>query len=131
MSSLSSVPVATRRRAAVALALISLLLLAMGLIPWLRAAPGVVRGFAVVALICALALALMARGLLTSVRSATREARLDAAAIAAVAEAGQTMCSCGHAHDPDELHVMDAPPCPSGETCTRTCDTCVLSGPRN
>ena len=124
-SSLSSVPVERRRHGAAIAALIAALLAAMGILPWVGVASAPVRVFSVVALVAAVLVALVGWGLLASAGADRAEARLDAAIVSTVAEAGGT-CSCGHEHDPDEMHIADGTPCPTGETCTHDCGTCLL-----
>jgi multisubunit Na+/H+ antiporter MnhG subunit len=128
-SSLSSVPVERRRHAAAVAGLLATLLAAMGVLPWVGDAPGAVRVFSIVALVAAVVVALVAWGLLASAATDRAETRLDAAIASAVAEAGGA-CDCGHEHDPDEMHITDAASCPSGGTCTHSCDTCVLAARR-
>jgi hypothetical protein len=120
MSPLSSVPLERRRRAAATAGLLATLLAAVGIAPWVSSAPGVLRIFSAVALVGAGALALVAWGLLSSVRADVAEAMLDAAAAATIADAGGF--DCGHDHDPDEMHVTD---CPSEGACAHDCASCL------
>ena len=127
-SSLSSIPAARRRHAAAITGLLAALLAAMGVVPWVGVAPTTVRVFSVVALVAAVLTAFVAWGLLTSASADQAEARLDEAIVSTVAAAGGA-CDCGHEHDPDEMHIADA--CPTGETCTHSCETCVLAAQRH
>jgi hypothetical protein len=115
------VPVERRRRAAAAVGLLATLLVAIGVVPWVDAAPGALRAMSIVALVAASLLGLVSWGLLASVGDDRAEAHLYAAIASAVGGLG-----CGHDHDPDEMHVA----CPSGDVCTHSCDTCVLSQER-
>jgi hypothetical protein len=84
--------------------------------------------FAVVAFVVAALLALIAWGVLHSVRLDRSERRVDEVIEAAVAGHGARVCDCGHEHDPDELHVTDA--CAhdgTGNACAHDCQTCVLA----
>ena len=130
-SPLSGVPVAQRRRMAATLGVFAVLLLAVGIVsvagPDVPAAPV----FAVIAFVAAVLLALVAWGMLRSVRIDEADAQLDAAIVSAVAASGRQMCDCGHEHDPGELHVTDA--CAhdgTGAACTHDCETCVLAALR-
>jgi hypothetical protein len=122
-SQLSSVPVQRRRRAAATAGLAAALLVAVGIVPWTGPAPVTIRVLAAVALAVAALFALVAWELLTSVRADVAELRLDSAAAATLAAAG--VFDHGHDHDPDEMHVSDA--CPSGQSCTHDCATCLGS----
>jgi hypothetical protein len=122
MSSLSSVPLERRRRAAATAGLLATLVVAVGIVPWVGSASGVLRVFSGVALVGAVALALVGWGLLSSVRADVAEAMIDAAAAATIADAGGF--DCGHDHDPDEMHVTD---CPGGGACTHDCAACLLA----
>jgi len=123
-SSLSSVPVERRRRAAAAIGLLATLLVAIGVLPWVSVASTGLRVMSAVALVAGLTLALVSWGLLASAGADRAEARLDAAIASTVADAG-----CGHDHDPDEMHVAGA--CPSGDACAHDCATCRSVAWRN
>lgn len=140
-SSLSGIAVAKRRQLAATLGLFAMLFLAVGAVAATGANNGVVKAFVVVALLIAALLALMAWGVLHSVKADLAERRLDAAIEAAVAAQGASLCDCGHEHDPDELHFVDgegqhvtgsnhAPACAhdgTGTDCAHSCDTCVFA----
>lgn len=90
-----------------------------------------VRVFSAVALVVAATLALVAWGLLHSVKIDTAESQLDAAIEDAIAAGTDLSCDCGHEHDPNELHVSDT--CAhdgSGAKCSHDCDSCVLAAMR-
>lgn len=123
-SQLSAVPVERRRRAAAAAGLFATLLLVVGIIPWLAAAPGAVRALASIALVGSGLLGLIGWGLVTSVRAELAERRLDAAVadtIAAAGVSGPGCGGCGHNHDPDTMDV-----CPSVGACQHNCAACLL-----
>lgn len=86
---------------------------------------------AVVAFVVGAALALMAWGLVASVRRDAAERRIDAAVAAALAASG-TSIGCGHDHDPDEVHVTDETCAHDGAgiECSHSCETCVLAAQR-
>jgi hypothetical protein len=117
------VPIVRRRRAAATAGLAAALLVAVGILPWTAPAPVAIRVVATLALLVAGLFALVAWGLLTSVRADAAELRVDAAAAAILAEAGAL--DHDHDHDPDEMHVSDG--CPSGQSCTHDCATCLGS----
>jgi hypothetical protein len=129
-SQLSGVPAAQRRAAALMASVFAVVLLVVGITPWLRDSPSLLRGLAVVVLVVALALGLIAWGLLRSVAMDRAESLVDAAVEAAVEAAGQQMCSCGVAHDPDEMHITEPKIdgcAPTDAACTHSCATCVLA----
>ncbi len=109
-----------------------MLCLVIGILPWVGASSAGVRILAVVALLAGVVVALVAWGLLQSIsadRQRAEEAELDAVLIEAAGPAGA--CSCGHEHDPDELHITDA--CEhdgAGAACGHDCDSCVLASLR-
>jgi hypothetical protein len=117
------IPLARRQGAATTAAIFAGLLLTVGLLPWILAAPAAVRVLSAVSLLAGVFLALLSWGLARSVRQDLHETALDAALVRIAPQAG-----CGHDHDPDELVVMDpdADQCPSGGACTHSCDTCAL-----
>ena len=128
-SDLHSIPVGRRRHAAALLGILAVLMVCVGVVPWTGPTSGAVRVFAVVLLFVAVGVALIAWGLLQSTvidARAQHEAALDATLLEAAGSA--VACSCGHEHDPDELHVTDATePCgPDSTDCPHTCETCVL-----
>lgn len=123
-SQLSSVPIERRRQAAAACGLLTALLLAVGIVPWVADAPGSIRALSTMALVAAGAAGLVAWGLVASIRADVAERRVDAAIAEVVTEAAATGAltgfDCGHDHDPDEMTV-----CPSVGTCTHDCATCL------
>ncbi|HEX3335522.1 MAG TPA: hypothetical protein VHS54_03620 [Jatrophihabitans sp.] len=128
-SPMSNISVEKRRQLAATLGLFSVLFIAIGAVAATGAASAVVKSFVVIALLVALVLALMAWGVARSVKIDLAEQRLDAVIDQAVQAQGASLCSCGHEHDPDELHVTDDP-CEKdgrGHDCTHSCDTCVLA----
>jgi multisubunit Na+/H+ antiporter MnhG subunit len=124
-SSLAAVPLSRRQHAATTAAVFSALLLAVGVLPWILAAPAAVRLLAAMSLVAGLLVASVAWALARSVRQDRREAALDADLLEIAGRAG-----CGHDHDPDELVVIDADSdpdqCPSGGACTHSCEVCAL-----
>jgi hypothetical protein len=132
-SPLHAVAIAKRRQLAATLGLFAMLFIAVGAVAATGASTGVVKGFVVVALLIAVLLGLMAWGVLHSVRQDVAERRLDAAIEEAVRAQGQSMCSCGHEHDPNEMHYVHADTCShdgTGSDCSHSCDTCVLAALR-
>ncbi|MDT4913622.1 MAG: hypothetical protein QOC66_2750 [Pseudonocardiales bacterium] len=131
-SPLSAIAVEKRRQFAATLGLFSMLFIAVGAVAATGASTAVVKAFVVIALIIAVALGLMAWGVLHSVKLDLGAQRLDAAIEAAVVSRGGSMCDCGHEHDPDELHVVDDPCAKDGHGvgCTHSCDTCVVASMR-
>jgi hypothetical protein len=136
-SPLSSIAVAKRRQLAATLGLFSMLFIAVGAVAATGASTGLVKAFVVVALLVAVTLALMAWGVLHSVKIEIAERRIDAAIEQVVASRGESMCDCGHEHDPTEMHIVDAggsaASCAhdgAGRDCAHSCDTCVLAAMR-
>ena len=130
-SSLSSVAVEKRRQLAATLGLFATLFIAVGAVGATGASTALVKGFVAVALLVAVLLALMAWGVLHSLKQDLTERRLDAAIEAAMAARGRSMCDCGVEHDPSEMHVVDA--CAhdgTGTDCAHSCETCVLAAMR-
>lgn len=130
---LHAVDIAKRRQLAATLGLFAMLFIAVGAVAATGASTGVVKGFVVVALLIAMVLGLMAWGVMRSVKQDLAERRLDAAIEAAVRAQGQSMCDCGHDHDPTEMHYVSGDACAHdghGVGCSHSCDTCVLAGMR-
>jgi hypothetical protein len=128
-SSLSGIAVEKRRQVAATLGLFAMLFIAVGAVAATGPGTAVIHAFVIVSLLVALLLALLAWGVLQSVRNDVAESRLDAVIEDAVKAQGGSMCDCGHEHDPTELHVPDDP-CERdghGDGCTHSCDTCVLA----
>jgi hypothetical protein len=130
---LSAVPVEQRRRAAIGLGLIAVLLAVIGILPWAAAAPASVRVLAVAALVAAVLAGFLAWGLAHSISVDTArraEAELDAQLIAA---AGHS-CDCGHDHQADATPHGTQSTAPStaceaspDADCPHTCASCVLA----
>lgn len=125
--SLSAVPAAQRRVAARALGVVSPLLIVVGLLCWLSGAPAVIRVLATLVLLTGLVTAAVAWGLAHSLTLDAR--RADEQALDAVLETVGGGCSCGHDHDPTEMHITDCSP--DSHDCTHSCETCVLAGLRD
>jgi hypothetical protein len=124
-----------RRQLAATLLLFAALFVAIGAVAATGGGTVAAPVFCAVALVIAVLLGLVAWGLLHSVKLDLDEQRLDAAIEQAVAASGATMCSCGHEHDPDELHVSPGgDTCAhdgSGAACSHDCETCVLAALRS
>jgi hypothetical protein len=132
-SPLSSVPPHKRRLLAATLGLFAVLFVAIGAVAATGAHTAALQAFVVVALVVAVVLALMAWGVAHSVKIDAADRALDAAISDIVAGRGGSMCTCGHDHDPSEMHVTGADPCGhdgSGTDCAHNCDTCVLAALR-
>jgi hypothetical protein len=131
-SDLSRIPIDRRRQAAIFTGLTAVVLVVVGVLPWVGSAPAAVRVLATVVLVVGVGLALVAWGLLHSTtldQHRQADAEFDAMLVEAAGPAGA--CGCGQSHDPDELHITDA--CEhdgAGEACAHNCDTCVLSSLR-
>jgi len=150
-SPLSSVPVARRRRAVWTLGAFALLLAAVGAVATTGRTSAATITFAVIGFGAAVLVGLIAWGIAHSITLDESDAMLEAVLTDAISTAGMT-CSCGHEHDPDELHFVDgnggvegenahaqhvtgrrAPACEhdgAGEACSHDCDTCVLASLR-
>ena len=131
-SPLSGIEAEKRRQLAATLGLFSMLFVAVGAVAATGASTAMVKAFVVIALLVAVLLALMAWGVLHSLKLDLADQRLDAAIEQAVAARGGSLCDCGVEHDPDELHVVDEPCAHDGHgvSCTHSCDTCVLAAMR-
>jgi hypothetical protein len=130
---LQTVAIAKRRQLAATFGLFAMLFVAVGAVAATGASTGVVKGFVVVALVIAVVLGLIAWGVMRSVKQDLAERRLDAAIEAAVRAQGQSMCECGHEHDPNEMHYVAGDACAhdgTGTACSHSCDTCILAGLR-
>jgi hypothetical protein len=133
---LSAVPAARRRQAVVALSILSVLFLAVGILPWTAPAPLSVRLVALVAVVAAGLGASIAWGLAHSIKLdqlRAREAEFDA--MLAAAGGG---CNCGTDHGtgghPARSQATPGgsadPDCPAdghGAACAHDCAACVLS----
>jgi hypothetical protein len=114
------------------LGLFAVLFTAMGTVAATRATSGAVLVFVAVALVLALLLALLSWGFAFSIKVDAAEASVDEAIGRVLAERPASLCSCGHEHDPTELHVTDAR-CPhdgTGTDCSHDCETCLLAALR-
>ena len=144
-SPLSGIAVEKRRQLAATLGLLAMVFVAVGAVGATGATNALMKGFVAVSLVVAVFLALMAWGVLRSVRldrAVLADRRLDAAIEEAMAASGRSMCDCGHEHDPDELHFVDGEgqhltgakaACAhdsTGAECAHSCDTCVLASMR-
>jgi hypothetical protein len=139
---LSAVPPRKRRFAAGTLGLVAVLLTAVGTVAATGASSVSLQVFVAVVLLLALVFALTAWGLAHSVRldsAAVAEREFDEVVLRAAGTSPESLCSCGHEHDPDELHVTDAPAgsgydeCAHdgrGAGCEHSCETCVLASLR-
>jgi hypothetical protein len=109
--------------------LVSAILVVAGTLPWTAHTAVLVRVLAIAVFAAGVLIGLVAWGLHHSIaldRRHAAEAEFDAALIEAAGPAGA--CGCGHAHDPEELHIVDA--CEhdgDGERCERNCESCVLA----
>ena len=142
MSSLSGIPVAKRRRAAATVGLFAMLFVTIGVVAATgRNGSAAAPVFAGVSVGIAVVLALIAWGLVRSVSMDEAEHQLDAAILEALAERPEfgSLCSCGHDHDPTELHIPDAAHADhadacahdgAGASCAHDCSTCVLAALR-
>jgi hypothetical protein len=77
-------------------------------------------------------LALLSWGFAYSVKVDASDAALDDAIDRVIAQRPATLCSCGHEHDPTELHVRE-PACAhdgTGTDCAHDCETCALAALR-
>ncbi len=133
-SPLSGISAEKRRQLAATLGLFAMLFITVGAVAATGPSTGVTKAFVAVAVAIAVLLGLIAWGVLRSVRLDVSEQRIDAAIAAAVAARGSgSLCSCGHDHDPTEMHYVGADPCAhdgTGDECSHSCDTCVLAALR-
>ncbi|WP_375501092.1 hypothetical protein [uncultured Jatrophihabitans sp.] len=141
-SPLSALPVDKRKQLAATLGLFSVLFVAVGTVAATGPGTAVIRAFVIIALVVALLLALLAWGVLHSLRIDAADTRLDAAIETAIAASPQKfgqLCNCGHQHDPTELHITDADQpaqragamtdCShdgAGAACAHDCASCIL-----
>jgi hypothetical protein len=136
-SPLSTIPIDKRRWLAATLGLFAVLLVAIGAVAATGSGSAAFPVFSAVALVMAAGLGLLAWGVSRSVRLDLAEQQLDAAIESALAQRPEyaSLCNCGHEHDPNELHVTDAPgdACAhdgAGAACAHDCSTCVLAALR-
>jgi hypothetical protein len=139
-STLSRIPIESRRRLAATVGLFATLFIAVGAVAATGPSSAGVRVFSVLAFVVAGLLALTGWGMLRSVRLDAAEQRLDRAVAASVAALGpearqQVACGCGHDHDPGEMHVSGEPAAAGAEcghdghglVCAHDCEVCVLA----
>jgi hypothetical protein len=127
-SQLASIPPATRRRAAAVVGGFAALFIAVGVLCWVRDAGIALRVLGVVVLIAAVALVLIAWGLVNSVRIDRISGELDAEIAAQIAHHDAT-CGCGQDHDMAEMTTVcghDG----AGDDCAHDCASCTLSALR-
>jgi hypothetical protein len=142
-SPLSGIAPEKRRQLAATLGLFAMLFVAVGAVAATGATTALMKTFVVIALLVALVLALVAWGVLRSLRLDLADQRVDAAIAAAIRANGRQICDCGHEHDPDELHFVDGegqhltgsstPACAhdgTGDDCAHSCESCVLAALR-
>jgi ABC-type nickel/cobalt efflux system permease component RcnA len=133
-SSLSTIPVATRRAGAVGLAGFALLSTVVGVLAIIDGHAALVTVGAL-AVLAAAVIALAAWGMWQSVRLDVATARLDTAVAGVLADHRDALpCGCGHDHDPEEMHVQTGVDCAqdgAGTACSHTCQTCVLTAHRS
>ena len=142
-SPLSSIPIAKRRTVTATLGLFAVLFGAVGAVAATGRDSAATAVYSGVSIVVAALLALMAWGVLHSIRIDSAEAELDHAIESAVAggEGSALSCGCGHEHDADELHVTTdvgntAPPerCAhdgTGVSCRHDCNSCELAALRH
>ncbi|HET6876636.1 MAG TPA: hypothetical protein VFH38_03830 [Jatrophihabitans sp.] len=132
-SPLSAIPPHKRRLLAATLGLFATLFVAIGAVAATGAHTAALQAFVVVALVVAVVLALLAWGVAHSVRVDAADRALDSAISEIVGSQSGSLCTCGHEHDPGEMHVTGAEVCAhdgSGTDCAHNCDTCVLAALR-
>ena len=126
-SALSAIPADRRRRLAATLGLLAALFVAVAAVAATGRSTPAAPVFCGIAIAVAAFLALLAWGVLHSVRIDESEAALDAAIVDTVRARGGQPCGCGGDHATGELHVTDA--CAhdgAGTSCAHDCQTCVL-----
>lgn len=153
-TTLSGVPIEKRKQFAATLGLFSVLFVAVGAVAATGPGTAVIRVFVAVALVVAVLLALMAWGVVHSIKDDTAtaysveaerdmDALIDEALAASPRKYG-SLCNCGHDHDPTELHFTDedglrsdagpaADGCDhdaTGVECRHDCADCVLASLR-
>jgi ABC-type nickel/cobalt efflux system permease component RcnA len=138
-SPLSSIPIDKRRQAAATVGLFAVLLVAVGAVAATGRTSAAAPVFSVISLLLAVLLGLVSWGILRSVRMDLADQRLDAAIEATLADRPEyaSLCSCGHDHDPNVLHVVDEEVADEacshdggGAACAHDCGTCVLAALR-
>ena len=136
-SPLSGIPIEKRRKAAATVGLFAMLFLTIGAVAATGRSSEAAPVFSAVAIVIAVLLAIAAWGIVRSVGTDLAEQRLDAAIEATLAGRPEfaSLCSCGHEHSPDELHITDEPEhaCAhdgGGDACAHDCSTCVLAALR-
>ena len=138
-SKLSGIPIAKRRHAAATLGLFATLFVAVGAVAATGSGRAAAPAFTAVALVIAVLLGMIAWGIMRTISEDLNEERLDAMILAAISGRPEfaTLCSCGHDHDPSELHITDEDPADEacahdggGAACAHDCSTCVLAALR-
>ena len=142
-SQLSGIPIAKRRHAAATVGLFAMLFLTIGAVAATGRSSAAAPVFSTVAIIISVTLGLIAWGIMRSVSADLSEQELDAAIEATLAAKPEyaTLCSCGHDHDPNELHFSDghSSDAPAedacahdggGAACAHDCSSCVLAALR-
>ncbi|HEY3738122.1 MAG TPA: hypothetical protein VGL26_11845 [Jatrophihabitans sp.] len=128
-SQLASIAPATRRRAAAVVGVFAALFAVVGVLSWARDANAAVRVIGTIVLVAAAVLALIAWGLLNSIRVDRLSDELDAELAEAIAHHDAT-CGCGQTHDMTEMTTVCAHD-GAGTDCAHNCDTCALAALRN
>jgi hypothetical protein len=140
-SPLSTIPIEKRRRLAATLGLFAVLLIAIGAVAATGRGSDATPVFSIIALVIAVLVGLIAWGVTRSIQLDLGEQKLDAAIEATLAGRPEfaNLCSCGHDHDPNELHITDAEEhthdatCShdgGGTACAHDCSSCVLAAMR-
>jgi hypothetical protein len=104
-SRLSTVPARSRRHIAGALGLFAVLFIAVGSVAATQANTAALQAFVAVALVVALLFALLSWGFAYSIKIDESDAALADAVDRVLAQRPASLCSCGHEHDPDEMHT--------------------------
>jgi hypothetical protein len=123
------VPARNRRHIAGALGLFAVLFIAVGTVAATQANTAALQAFVAVALVVALLFALLSWGFAYSIKIDESDAALEDAVDRVLAQRPASLCTCGHEHDPDEMHTT-APACAhdgAGTDCAHDCaDDCPL-----
>jgi hypothetical protein len=137
-SPLSGVPIEKRRRAAATVGLFAMLFLTIGIVAAAGRSASGAPVFSGITISIAVLLGLVAWGMIRSIGADLADRELDAAIEATLANRPEfaSLCSCGHDHDPTELHLTDDEPADAcahdggGASCAHDCSTCVLTALR-
>jgi hypothetical protein len=142
-STLSRIPIDSRRRLAATVGLFATLFIAVGAVATTGPGAGGVRAFSALAFVIAGLLALTGWGVLRSARLDLAEQQLDEAIARSIAALGRdgAPCACGHEHDVNEMHVETTEPSAGRGTpcshdghaiaCEHNCDSCMSSSLRH